>query len=196
MPNNPLHAIDVEQVKSTLVQREKELREGLGKYRCLMEMFHKTNVSQDKNFQRCYNGFFRMRQKPPKFYEEYFRFMERHKCEPGLTFEKILKHLYNETKKVERSFSSKMLSMINPNKPVWDRFVLKNLGMPYPPKVSAEDRIKSAVAVYENICASFEEFIETGQAKKWISLFDKHFPEGKGISAAKKIDLILWQMRR
>ena len=195
MSSNPLHNIDIKNVKNALNQRGEKLVAGLGKYRCLMEMFHKTNVSEDRNFQRCYNGFFRMQRRSPEFYTEYFRFMERHKSEADLTFDRVLKHLYAKTEKVEPSFSSKMLSMINQNKPVWDRFVLKNLKLRFSYNGLPEKKISSAIAVYDEICTSFKDFVKSEQAKEWIKLFDKQFPEAEGISVVKKIDLILWQMR-
>ena len=197
MSNNSLQNIDIKKVKNTLRRRAKEIKEGLTKYLELLKLMHekKVNVSQNTDFQRRYNGFFRVQRRAAVFYDAYYEYMERHKNDKGLTFEAVLKYLHEKTRRVERSFSSKLLSMINPDKPVWDRFVLKNLKLSFAHKVSADERITSAVDLYGKICASFNDFVGSKQAKEWIELFDKQFPEAEGISVVKKIDLILWQMR-
>jgi hypothetical protein len=82
--------------------------------------------------------------------------------------------------------------MINPDMPVLDSHVLKNLGInPVGQYGDPKERIKRSIAAYEEIC----EWYESGAAKEWIKLFDAHYPEFKGrITGVKKIDLILWKM--
>lgn len=46
-----------------------------------------------------------------------------------VTFEYIIRELYRLTGNVEASFSSKMLATIDASKPVWDKYVLQNLGL-------------------------------------------------------------------
>jgi len=183
--------ISISRVKTALSATE--IERGLKKYISLRDQIHEMNVSkEEKKFQKPYKGFFRMRRNED-FCKEYFGFMEKHKNDKGLTFEAVLERLHKKTGSVEASFASKLLSMINPDMPVLDSHVLKNLGInPVRQYGDPKERIKRSIAAYEEIC----EWYESGAAKEWIKLFDAHYPEFKGrITDVKKIDLILWQMR-
>ena len=109
--------ISISQVKEALPKIEK----GLKKYTSLIDRIRKMNVSHNEEFQRDYALFFLLTQarKNEKFLAPYFQYMERHKNDDGLTFEAVLKHLYDKVGSVEPSFGSKLLSVINPKMPVW-----------------------------------------------------------------------------
>jgi len=181
--------IEVEEVKAALPK----IKVGLDKYKYLIQHIHLLDVSQDEQFQKKYNGFFRLRQKSKDFYAEYYQFMQNHKNK-NITFEVILKHFYDKFNSVEASFSSKLLSIINPDMPVWDEFVLKNLNLKKPSTYSQE-RIQKTINLYSEICRWYNDFLKTDEAKQWIKLFDDQYPNYK-ISDVKKIDLILWQIRK
>lgn len=96
---------------------------GLDKYQFIMERVKKTDLSTDADFQRTFNGFYivRRNEKWRRIYYEYFEGVK-----AGTpTFESILTYLYECTGNIEPSFSSKMLATIFPDKPIWDRYVLK-----------------------------------------------------------------------
>ena len=184
--------ITISQVKEALPKIEA----GLQKYLCLRDQIHDVNVSKEvKKFQKPYKGFFRMRRNED-FCKVYFGFMEKHKNDKRLTFEAVLKHLHRNTERVEASFASKLLSMINPDMPVLDRHVLKVLGIPAVGTFGdAQKRIGRGIAAYKAICELYNHHFKSGEAKKWIELFDKHYPDAKSkITGVKKIDLILWKM--
>jgi len=185
--------ITISQVKDALPRIET----GLKKYRCLRCRFLEVNVSKDLQFQKECNGFFRIRQKPEKFYNEYYKFLEKHKNDTALTFEKVLEHLYAKTGYVVPSFASKLLSMVNPDKSVLDSRVLTILDIkPVRHHPDPRKRIERGIAVYKAICEWYEHHFKSGEAAKWIKLFDEHYPDAKGkITDVKKIDLILWQIR-
>ena len=63
---------ETEKVKIALPKIET----GLRKYQDIMTMLNKVNVSLDKDFQRMYNGFYRVRQRKPEFYEVYYAYMD------------------------------------------------------------------------------------------------------------------------
>ncbi len=168
------------------------LEVGLHKYQNIMAQLHTRNVSEDKEFQRNYNGFFRMQRRTPEFYAAYFLLLEQLKTEPA-DFSQILKTIHFQTNRVEASFSSKMLSVIDPTCPVWDRYVLQNLGLKAP-YASANNRIEKVVAVYDKITDWYRDFMSTEEAAEMIRMFDEKYPDAH-ISDVKKIDLILWQMR-
>ena len=87
------------------------------KYNWIMKRVQEVDVSADADFQRFFNGFYRIRQRPASFYKAYYAFMEQHKHDPALTFEDVLTHLYRETGTMQASFSSKLLATVNPDMP-------------------------------------------------------------------------------
>ena len=73
---------------------------GLSKYLYIMDKLHRTDVSSDLEFQKRFNGFYRMRQRKPEFYEEYYLFMEKNKNN-DVSFEIVLEYLYKLFQRVE-----------------------------------------------------------------------------------------------
>lgn len=168
------------------------LDDGLIKYIRLMDWFYQVDVSKDADFQRAYNHFYRMRQRKPEFYQDYYEFMQSNKNR-AITFSDILLHFYNKFDRVEASFSSKMLATLNPDKPIWDEFVLQNLKIKKPAQYS-KDRVKQTIEIYSKIESWYEDFLKSEIAKDMLMLFDERYPNIE-ITNVKKIDLILWQTR-
>jgi len=177
------------------VYTKQALKDGLKKYLEIMDELHRVNVSEHKEFQKRYNHFYRMRQRKPEYYQMYYDYMEEMKKNKDiLTFEDVFSYIKKETGRCEVSFSSKLLATINPNKPVWDSFVLENLGIKkiYP---TTKDREKKIVAVYHQICDWYGQFMKTEEADLIIEVFDEIYPN-TNITNLKKIDLFLWQNRK
>lgn len=206
--------IDIKKVEGALVCLKNENAKNenaLENYTNLMNGFHKEKGSSDAEFRKDYKGFFNVR-RDEDFSAVYFEFMEEHKNDDKkLTFEEILRYLYDKVKvkvkRVEFSYSSKLLSVINPDMPVWDKFVRENLKMSVISGNTPEKRMEKAVTTYSCLCEKYKNFFgrDKAIADKWIKLFDKHFPPAeyyyfvqekkKGLTQVKKIDLILWQIR-
>lgn len=165
---------------------------GLDKYRIILAQLYKTNVYTDMDFQKTFNGFYIVRRNESwrKIYYEHFE-----NVKSGTpTFESILLHLYEHTGNVEPSFSSKMLSTIYPEKPIWDRYVVENLELKLHGNTKQE-RLKNAVILYSNIEKWYSDFLQTEKAAECIEVFDRMLPDYKNISNIKKIDSILWSIR-
>lgn len=180
--------MDFAKVNEALIKIEP----GLSKYLYIMERFHKTDLSKDLEFQKRFNGFYRIRQRKPEFYNEYYNFMEKHK-DKEVSFDLALKHFYNAFERVEASFSSKLVATINPNLPVWDEFILKNLELKKP-AYGTNNRINKTIELYNSIIKWYEDFLQTDDSRRMIQLFDERYKD-VDITDIKKIDLILWQIR-
>ena len=165
---------------------------GLFKYLKIMEMLNKVDVSKDSEFQRKYNHFYKMRSRTEEFYSVYYDLLESSK-KSGITFDEALKYIHRKLGRVEASFCSKMVATINPEKPIWDKFVLENLNLKVPLPYS-KNRIEKVIELYQEIESWYDEFLKTDEALKMINLFD-HKYESIPITNLKKIDLVLWQMR-
>lgn len=165
---------------------------GLLKYVQIMGRFYETDVSKDIEFQRLFNGFYRIRQRTPEFYKEYYQFLERNKNN-YVSFDLVLNHFYDRFHRLEPSFSSKMVATINPDFPVWDEYVLRNLGLKKP-IYGAKNRIGKMVSVYNDIVKWYVDFLQSNEARYIIKLFDSKY-KNNNLTDTKKIDFILWQMR-
>ena len=185
--------IEIPQVKDTLPK----IATGLKKYISLQDRFHNVNVSENRQFQEDYTGFFGMHWKSEEFRAAYFRFMEERKHDMGLTFDSVLNHLHGIEGSVEASFASKLLAMVKPDMPVLDSHVRENLGIEKPAWcANPQTRIEHGIAIYQAIREWYKNHFKSGEAAEWLKLFDEHYPDAKGkISDVKKIDLILWQIR-
>ena len=164
-----------------------------------MDIVAKEDFYATPEFRKLFNGFYKIRQKSQEWYDKYYELLEKQKNEQR-TFEEILIQLNNVKPSVEVSFTSKLIATINPDMPIWDQYVLRNLGlMDEWTKCNAdskEERIKKAVEIYEKIQALYLEFQLSDEGKKCIEVIDEVLPQyADRITNTKKIDYILWSKR-
>lgn len=167
---------------------------GLLKYEKIMERFSQVDVSRDEEFQRTFNGFYRVRRRKPDFYKALYSFLESHKNKK-ITFAEVLQYFYERFGRLEASFSSKIVATINPDMPIWDSEVLKRLKIKTPAyTLTPTERFNQTVEKYNQIIQWYRDYMDTEEAKKMIEAFDKEIGV-PNITTTKKIDFILWQTR-
>ena len=174
---------------------------GIEKYCKIIETIQKEDFKADKDFQKQFNGYFRVRvkTKPNEWKSKFYQLLESQKKRP-LSFEEISVELEKVNQTLAVSFTSKMLAAVNPNLPIWDSFVLKNLGLDKQwnrcNTADKETRIKEAVKIYDEIKRLYSEFLAGEEGQKCVQLFDETFPDYKNrITNVKKIDFWLWSKR-
>ena len=160
---------------------------GLDKY---AEIVHGDPASL--SFQRSFNGYYRIRRNE-EWRNCYYALFLSAKRE-NLDFSQIITTLFQETGNVEASFSSKMLATIDPLKPIWDQYVLQNLGLELTGKTQ-EEKLKNAICLYGIIEKWYRDYLTTDEAHENLKVFDLLLPEYKWISDVKKIDCLLWSRR-
>ncbi len=166
---------------------------GIDKYSTIQNTFLETDVSQDvEGFQKLFNSFYVVRRNS-EWRKQYYNIFESLKTQhEPVSFEMILsKMLFSG--RIEASYSSKMLATLNPDMPIWDQYVLKNVGIA--PPSEGTGKFDSTVEVYTQLCEWYEGYLKTDNAKACIAHFNKTFPEYKSISDIKKIDFYLWMKR-
>lgn len=176
-----------------IIQNKLATGMGLDQYESIMRSVNSTDVSQDESFQRQFNGFYVVRRNV-EWRAIYYALFERIKHDENVSFSLILEELFMKTGNVEASFASKMLATINPNMPIWDKYVVQNLGLKVP-LMSDPNRIKKTMDLYDNICEWYQEFLQTDNAAECIELFDKMLPDYAWLSPVKKIDFYVWSIR-
>lgn len=162
---------------------------GIEKYRWIMRRVHETDVSADGQFQKVFNGFYRIRQRPAAFYQSFYRYLEDNKDNSALTFADVVSYLYQQTGSIHASFGSKLLATVNPDMPVWDKYVLQNLGL-RAPYCYEKDRLQKVVRIYRQIC----DWYSTQETAEKLRQFNCQF-SAADLTDVKKIDFMLWATR-
>lgn len=157
----------------------------------MIQNLQTVNLKSNRGYQRAFNGFYRVRRNATWQQIYYEMFEEEKKRVP--TFERIIRGIWEKTGRVEPSFSSKMAATIDPDLPVWDKYVLQNLHLKL--EGTKELRLKNAILLYDMLLQYYGEFLQTNEANWTIELFDKNLSDYAWFTPTKKIDLILWQAR-
>jgi len=164
-------------------------------YLKLLEWAQSCDVTSDMAFQTKYKGFWRVRGRGDDWCVPYFEFIESHKATP-FTFEDILNHLFETTRKVEGSFASKLLATLYPNQPIWDEIVLRKIGISQPQKgqKDKQKQLRESLATYTKLENWYSDYMKIPNATEIINLIDEMYPFAKKMTVVKKIDWALWSM--
>ena len=144
-------------------------RHGIGQYLEIMTELSDTNVAESREFQRKFNGFYRIRQRPAEWYRTYYGCMQECKAlRPTPGFDDALDHLWKCPGRCEASFASKLVATLDPNRPVWDVRVLRNTGI-VRPSSAARDKLAQAKKAYQAICSWYDQFLTSNAGAKLIA---------------------------
>ena len=188
---------------------------GIKTYFELMKGIEKSIIDETKyrNFYKMNRGRF-----SPDFYEEYFNCLKEYLKREDIKqlkstdvekiapiFEETLRRLKDKSGRVEASFSSKLLSTVNPNLAVWDGNVLSHLDKdkvkaPYSNK-DKDIQIGETVRTYKALNNAINDLINN-EGEQYIKIFDKVVSDAKlecdyplsKVTPTKKIDLVLWSL--
>ena len=192
--SNPLTAINFGEAMSNTLATSF----GIQKYLEIIDAIHSEDFKADGDFRKKFNSYYKVMCRSGDWYKDYYKLMVEQKGEKR-SFEEILKKL-SKYGNVEVSFASKLVSAIDPGKPIWDQYVIKNLGL-YTKwdgarNKSLDERIEVAKLIYETIETWYTEFLETKAGQEFVKEFDAVLPDHKErLSNVKKLDYILWSQR-
>ena len=164
---------------------------GLQKYMAIQERVLQTDVSQDRAFQRLYNGFYRVRRNVA-WQQVYFERMEAEKTHPT-EFSGVLTALWDRLGRVEASFASKLVATLDPHQPVLDAFVLANVGLRLP-AAHQPHRLAETIRCYAALQDRLSALLQADEGQEVLRCFDRAYPDTP-ITPLKKLDLVLWQVR-
>lgn len=188
--------IDVEISIRNLRNRTKDLK----RYAEIVYAVPRTDVSEDAEFQRKFTAFFKVR-RDDEWRSAYFELFEECKKKSdnkskknGLTFEFVLRRLYDRTGQIEASFASKMLAAIDPTKPIWDSVVLSQMRIEPMTSTIVDLRLNLTVLSYRSIESWYEDCFSYGLADEPIAAFNRAFPQYLPFSDVKKLDFMIWAM--
>lgn len=164
---------------------------GLTRYLDLQRRLYATDTAVDRDFQRAFNAFYRVRRNTA-WQAVFYELLEREKAERR-GFEPVLRDLHARLGRFEASFASKLTASVNPALPVIDAFVLKNLGLRLPASTHP-DRLGAIVATHQSVSDAYAGLLTTAQGQATVRAFDEAWP-GTDLHEVKKLDLVLWQVR-
>lgn len=167
--------------------------DGLTKYCRLQTAVTSVDVSQDRDFQTAFNAFYRVR-RGAAWRTAFYTILQQEKSAPQ-SFAGILRALHAATGRIEASFASKLAATVDPDKPVIDSFVLKNIGRRLPPPGAAETRLVGIEELYDSIGRVYAEFLGTDTGRYLVARFGESYPE-RQVTLVKMLDLVLWQTRQ
>jgi len=177
--------------ESEVVAALTRIEDGLQRYCWIQTNVGKCNAESDREFQKRFNGFYRIRRNSA-WQQVYYRLLERSKREP-IGFPEALRTLKEHTNRIEASFASKLVATIRPTAPVVDRYVLAHFGLRLPYS-SASNRMARTIAVYDKLCQRYEVFMSSPEGQMICARFRERYPWAH-ITNLKMIDLVLWQLR-
>lgn len=184
----------MEKINPTMViQQRLASSMGLDHYAAIQTHVHAVDVSSNADFQRSFNTFYIVRRNA-EWRTLYYRLFEDIKRSGHADFSLILDELYRLTGNVEASFSSKMLATLRPEMPIWDKYVVQNLGLKIP-ALKDPDRLQKTKDLYTGIVEWYTGFLSTENAKECLAKFDEMLPDYQWLSPVKKIDFYLWSIR-
>lgn len=181
--------IDRENLTENLISKALNIKD----YTEIVTTFNKRNLSTDQDFQKTFNRFYVVRRNETwrRFYYDFF---EQQKHRKDITFKEILYAIFEHTGKIEHSFSSKMLSTIDPNMPIWDVYILNHIGLELSGK-SKNEQLENRVKLYNQIIAWYDDFLASDEGKSCVKHFDMLMPHYRWLTPTKKIDYIIWGVR-
>lgn len=170
-----------------------KIQSGIKKYQYLRQQLFATDVSINQDFQRTFNGFFRMGRRTQAYYNDYYCYLQQHK-KMGISFADALTYLYSKHGRLEMSFVSKMVALVEPTFPIWDSVVTKGHFGIIAPNANVKNRLQKGIEKYEQYRYCYDTYMQSDEAIKKIAEFDTLFPK-TDITDVKKLDFMLWQER-
>lgn len=173
------------------------LKESISVYNFLQTRFQqKEDVTKDLLFQFVFRSFYRLDNAGlgDPFKTRYFELMEEFR--DSFNFASVLRPLYDiETLKGKNSFqfsfATKMLSTIDPQRPVYDREVARMFGYTQLPGGEFADKLKIYLDRYQHIEDSYRQILSDNLLPGTFSAFDEKFHQ-HGLSDVKRLDFIFW----
>jgi hypothetical protein len=164
---------------------------GLTKYLWLQANRDTDPLQSNPVYRKHFNHFYRVR-RGPEWQDAFYDLLERTKG-TRVRFSEILDGLYRATNRYEASFASKLLATIDPDMPVIDSVVLRNLSLKLP-AFNSKDRLLRICQLHEGLRSSLHDFLETGDGRYLVRRFRGIYPDAR-ITEIKMLDLVLWQTR-
>jgi hypothetical protein len=170
-------------------------------YCWLLDRLHQANVAVDAEYQRRYKAFWAMNvaRLSREFIAAYFAFLEAHKRDnppPSVNDTAAYLHGFptgaNGRQTLQFSFASKLVHMITPTLPVYDRRVEHFYFLP-DGNGTGLDRLPLLVRSYDFLLVEYRRIIDSRLLVRAFDAFRRRFPEPR-LTSEKIIDSLIWSV--
>lgn len=167
-------------------------------YCYLSTRLHQVNVTKDDEFQRRYRAFWAMNvaRLSEGFIQSYFEYLEQNKQAQDLNLRAVTTHLYeiptgkDRRQSLQFSFASKLVHMVLPNRPVYDRLVESFYFLPTG-AATGLDRLETLMVSYDFLIREYQRVMDSNLLNIAIDLFRDRL-SAEALTAEKLIDSLIW----
>ncbi|MDP2384908.1 MAG: hypothetical protein Q8M29_00930 [Bacteroidota bacterium] len=178
-------------------------QESIEVYLFLKSQLETTDITKNYLYQFAYRHFYGMNRAglTEKFYEEYFKILEEYKNNSkAFKLEKAIEYFgkFNsinrkgEKKSLQFSFLTKLSHSINPDNPIYDKYVCKACGIKQYYISDTNKKLESLLLAYKQIGDIYSKIAKENSLLEVLKEFDKKFNNNE-ISLTMKYDFIFWQ---
>lgn len=167
-------------------------------YLLLRQAIERVDVSIDESFKRLYSDFWRMSGVfvGEEFRCAYFDYMQACKFSGTPEVEAAAEHLFriptrdDGSHSLQFSFATKLVHMLNPEKPIYDSFIADIYFMPSPS--AGINGLRELVLSYRFLVAEYARVATVGILKPAIQALRGRFSLDATFTETKAIDTLLW----
>lgn len=171
-------------------------------YVWMIRELHEHDVSQHEEFQQEYCSYWALNGAGlgQPFRSAYFSLLEQVKSSPEqVTVEEITRTLYEipinakEKKALQFSFATKLVHMVNPSLPVYDRWVENFYFLPRSYTGTPEKKLANLLRSYRFLVREYDRILREGLIAPAIDELRRHFQLPPDYSDQKIIDTLIWK---
>jgi hypothetical protein len=160
-------------------------------YYYLLDNLHKGNVAENVEYQRKYKGYWVMGRLSPKFYQRYFDILENNKNN-GISINYVVNELQNIDNKIHFSFSSKLVHMIDNEKPIYDSKINNFYRLPEWKLGLPKERVDKIIKIYDFLSREYKRVKDHRLLSISISKVRNYYKLSEMITDEKIMDSIIW----
>ena len=188
-----------------ILENEEKVRrtltvESVKVYEFLITEFGRGPVTDNPVFQFVFRSFFRMDNAglTDDFKKRFFELMEECRGQAGADYKSVSLELYKYPNRkgqqsLQFSFVSKLFSIIDCSRPVYDSEVARLFEFKVPSrKLPVEERICAFEKQLESIRQTYAGIIASGEMRHLIEICREHVFKGVELTDVKALDFIFW----
>ena len=162
-------------------------------YFWLQNNLQKRNISTDREYQRKFAGYYRMRFISPKYRNSFFELFETAKLQAASSFRTIAETLFYVDRKHQFSFITKMLHTIDPHHPIYDSQIDAALGIHRTYQSDFEKKLRQDEEILNRLSVLYQKLADLPEMTEPLTAVDQIFPDQR-MATEKKLDFILWAL--
>ena len=161
-------------------------------YYYLLDTLQKVNVAENMEYQRKYKGYWVMGRLSEKYYKKYFELLETNKRNKNISLDYIVKELNVIDGKIQFSFSSKLIHMINNDKPIYDSKISTFYKLPQWKGTDYDERVDKINKIYDFLLKEDKRIKDDMLLNLSINKVRNRYDLDEVFTDEKVIDSIIW----